>query len=113
MVDTSQLQKEPHIVATARSKGLQVLTYGLGNNNPSWIQQQGRIGVAAAIVDDVDNIAPLATAKKILHSAAAHSSQGNKHDLSSRSYGGSSDAGQAPVAHFDVGPKRAVLRQET
>ncbi len=37
-----------------------MLTYGLENNDPDWIQQQARMGVAAAIVDDVDSIAPLA-----------------------------------------------------
>ncbi len=41
----------------------QVLTYGLENNDPEWIQQQARMGVAAAIVDDVDRIAPLARNK--------------------------------------------------
>ena len=40
-----------------------MLTYGLENNDPGWIQQQARMGVAAAIVDDVDGIAPLARDK--------------------------------------------------
>ena len=46
----------PHVTS-------QVLTYGLENNDPEWIQQQARMGVAAAIVDDVDRIAPLARNK--------------------------------------------------
>ena len=117
VVDTSRLQKEPHVVAAARSKGLQVMTYGLGNNDAAWVQQQGRLGVAAVITDDVDSIAPLATARNILPSAFARSS------ISSRGL----KAQAAPViqaldlsagrpltaAMFGAAPVRAGVRQST
>ena len=113
VVDTSQLQKEPHVVATARGKGLQLLTYGLGNNDPSWVQQQGRIGVAAAIVDDVDNIAPLATAKLILAGSGMLSSRVSKPVAEAQNSCISEIADKVPGTHFHVAPIRTALRLNT
>ncbi len=35
---------------------LQVLTYGLQNNNPEWVRYQYTLGIQGAIVDDVAGI---------------------------------------------------------
>lgn len=36
--------------------GLQVLTYGLQNNDPAWVRHQYTLGVQGAIVDDVEGV---------------------------------------------------------
>ena len=100
-------------MATARGKGLQLLTYGLGNNDPSWVQQQGRIGVAAAIVDDVDKIAPLATAKLILLSSGMLSSRVVKPEAGPLDSGISKEVDTLPGTHFHVVPIRTALKQNT
>jgi glycerophosphodiester phosphodiesterase len=35
---------------------VQVLTYGLQNNDPAWVRQQHTLGVQGAIVDDVAGV---------------------------------------------------------
>jgi glycerophosphoryl diester phosphodiesterase len=46
-------------VATARSRGLAVMTYGLENNDVKSVARQEELGVCAAIVDDVARTMPL------------------------------------------------------
>ncbi len=41
------------LVTTA---GVQVLTYGLQNNDPAWVRHQYTLGVQGAIVDDVEGV---------------------------------------------------------
>ena len=41
------------LMATA---GVQVLTYGLQNNDPAWVRHQYTLGVQGAIVDDVEGV---------------------------------------------------------
>lgn len=112
VVDTSRLRMETHIVGAARSQGLQVMTYGLGNNDPSWVQQQGRLGVAAAIVDDVDAIAPLATASNILPSSFRHmSSIDLKAPPAPMLALEGLEASQLPAVLFSAVPSRAAVKQ--
>lgn len=117
VVDTSRLRMEPQIVHAARSKGLQVMTYGLGNNDPYWVQQQGRLGVAAAIVDDVDSIAPLATANNILPSSLCHSSSGLKAATAGLPAQMLAlevlETSQLPAVLFSAAPTRLGVRQLT
>ena len=35
---------------------VQVLTYGLQNNDPAWVRHQYTLGVQGAIVDDVEGV---------------------------------------------------------
>ncbi len=52
--DTEVVKTRPGAVAAARSRGLHVMTYGLGNDQEEWLMEQESIGVHGAIVDDVE-----------------------------------------------------------
>ena len=57
ILDTAKLQQQPHMVTTARDKGLMVMTYGVENNQPDWVRKQAFLGLQGAIVDDVAGVA--------------------------------------------------------
>ena len=75
--------KQPcHIAVTCESSGwkwvktegdgwaaMQVLTYGLQNNDPAWVRHQYTLGVQGAIVDDVEGVV------SAFGRAAVHASQ--------------------------------------
>ena len=48
---------------------MQVLTYGLQNNDPAWVRHQYTLGVQGAIVDDVEGVV------SAFGRAAVHASQ--------------------------------------
>ncbi|CAL8470273.1 g9815 [Coccomyxa elongata] len=56
VLDSGAVQEQQPAIAAARSKGLKVLTYGLQNNDPSWVRYQYTLGIQGAIVDDVAGI---------------------------------------------------------
>jgi len=55
-VETAVLKREQHLVEMATSRGLKVMTFGLGNDDTEWILMQSELGVHAAIVDDVAGV---------------------------------------------------------
>ena len=60
---------------SARDAGwaaMQVLTYGLENNNPAWVRHQYMLGVQGAIVDDVEGVV------SAFGRAAVHASQARR-----------------------------------
>lgn len=57
ILETSVLREQQGMVAVARRAGLQMMTYGVLNNDPVWVRQQEGLGVHAVIVDDVVGIA--------------------------------------------------------
>lgn len=56
VVPASVLLQQEGIVESARDCGLQVMTYGLENNDGASLERQAELGVAAAIVDEVDAV---------------------------------------------------------
>ena len=56
VLECAALGQVPGLVAEARQLGLHVLTYGVQNDDPSWVLEQQRWGVHAAIVDDVRRV---------------------------------------------------------
>lgn len=56
ILDTLVLRQQPDMVAVARQRGLEVMTYGIENNQEEWVMEQERLGVHGAIVDDVERI---------------------------------------------------------
>ncbi|CAK0736854.1 hypothetical protein CVIRNUC_000814 [Coccomyxa viridis] len=73
VLDSGAVQEQSQAVATARSKGLKVLTYGLQNNDPAWVRHQYTLGVQGAIVDDVEGVVS-AFGRAAVHAAQAHRS---------------------------------------
>eukprot|EP00210_Caulerpa_lentillifera_P007477 g7144.t1 len=59
VVDTSILRQEKHLMELTKLKRLQVVTYGLENNDVEWLMEQWNLGVQGAIVDDVAKVVPL------------------------------------------------------
>jgi glycerophosphodiester phosphodiesterase len=58
VLESGALRAQQGAAAAARRQGLQLMTFGLDNNDPAWVLQQHlRLGVAAAIVDDVSTVA--------------------------------------------------------
>jgi glycerophosphodiester phosphodiesterase len=56
VADTDAIATSPDSVAIAKGLGLSVATYGLRNDDPAWVLAQDRLGVHAAIVDDVAGV---------------------------------------------------------
>jgi glycerophosphodiester phosphodiesterase len=72
VVPASGLMAAQEMVAEAKALRLKVMTYGLDNNSPEVVAQQGKLGVLAAIVDDVTGLSDASSAqpeKKCLHAA--------------------------------------------
>lgn len=55
--ETAALEREPGAAQRAIDLGLRVMTYGVGNNNVSWVMSQQALGVHGVIVDDVFGVA--------------------------------------------------------
>jgi len=58
VVNTSRLRCEPHQIDIAIRHGLKVMTYGLENDDITWLEEQWKLGVHGAIVDDVAEVVP-------------------------------------------------------
>lgn len=56
ILDTSVLKLQPHMVAHAKSQGLEVMTYGMQNDEEDWVKEQEKLGVHGVIVDDVERV---------------------------------------------------------
>lgn len=54
--ETGALRANEGSVAVARAQGLTLYTYGQGNNDAEWLARQQALGVAGAIVDDVEAV---------------------------------------------------------
>jgi glycerophosphodiester phosphodiesterase len=57
ILDTSVLKLQPQMIAHAKRYGLEVMTYGMQNDDEEWVQEQEKLGVHGVIVDDVERIA--------------------------------------------------------
>ncbi|KAL4519205.1 hypothetical protein Ndes2526A_g00304 [Nannochloris sp. 'desiccata'] len=57
ILDSSVLKLQPQMVAHAKRQGLEVMTYGMQNDNEDWVQEQEKLGVHGVIVDDVERVA--------------------------------------------------------
>ncbi len=57
ILDTSVLKLQPQMVAHAKRHGLEVMTYGLQNDDEAWVREQEKLGVHGVIVDDVERVA--------------------------------------------------------
>ncbi len=62
VLDSGCFKSEPDAPKKAEEVGLATLTYGLGNNDPTWILHQRDLGVAAVVVDNVPAIVAAVTA---------------------------------------------------
>ena len=58
VVDTSQLRAQSHLIKVASRHQLQIMTYGLENDDMDWLAEQWRLGVDGAIVDNVQQVVP-------------------------------------------------------
>lgn len=56
VVETAELKSQQHMVEVVRDHGLQLLTFGIDNNDPDWVRKQHFLGVHAAIVDELPRI---------------------------------------------------------
>lgn len=56
VVETAELKTQQHMVEEVRDQGLQLLTFGIDNNDPDWIRKQQFLGVHAAIVDELPRV---------------------------------------------------------
>lgn len=65
VVETAELRSQQHMVEVVRDHGLQILTFGIDNNNPEWIRKQNLLGVHAAIVDELPRIESFAWAAAV------------------------------------------------
>lgn len=58
VMETRTLRTRPGTAAAAHRQGLQLVTYGLDNNDPFWVMHQHlRLGICGVIVDDVAIVA--------------------------------------------------------
>ncbi len=57
ILDSSVLKLQTHMVAHAKQNGLEVMTYGMQNDDETWVQEQEKLGVHGVIVDDVERVA--------------------------------------------------------
>lgn len=64
VLDSSELQCDPESAQAAVRSGLQVMSYGLANNDIMWVHRQRELGVAGVIVDDVPTIVDAASTTK-------------------------------------------------
>lgn len=62
VVETAELKSQQHMVEVVRDQGLQLLTFGIDNNDPDWVRKQYFLGVHAAIVDELPRIGSFAWA---------------------------------------------------
>ena len=58
VVDTSQLRAQSHLIKVACRHHLQMMTYGLENDDMDWLTEQWRLGIHGAIVDNVQQVVP-------------------------------------------------------
>lgn len=65
VVETAELQSQQHMVEIVRDEGLQLLTFGIDNNDPNWVRKQHFLGVHAAIVDELPRVGSSAWASVI------------------------------------------------
>lgn len=65
VVETAELKSQQHMVEVVRDQGLQLLTFGIDNNDPDWVRKQYFLGVHAAIVDELPRIGSYAWASAI------------------------------------------------
>ena len=65
VVETAELKSQQHMVEVVRDQGLQLLTFGIDNNDPDWVRKQYFLGVHAAIVDELHRIGSYAWASAI------------------------------------------------
>lgn len=56
ILESATMRAQSHMVEVARGHGLQVLTYGLANDDPEWVRKQFFLGVHGVIVDDVAGV---------------------------------------------------------
>jgi len=56
VVETAELKTQQHMVEEVRDQGLQLLTFGIDNNDPDWVRKQYFLGVHAAIVDELPRV---------------------------------------------------------
>ena len=56
VVETAELKIQQHMVEEVRDQGLQLLTFGIDNNDPDWVRKQYFLGVHAAIVDELPRV---------------------------------------------------------
>ena len=56
ILETSVLKLQPQMVAHAKRHGLEVMTYGLQNDDEMWVKEQEKLGVHGVIVDDVERV---------------------------------------------------------
>lgn len=59
VVDIESIIGDLSIIKSATMKGLEVITYGLGNTHPDKVKAQCDAGVHAVIVDDVEHVLPM------------------------------------------------------
>lgn len=65
ILDTLVLRQQTNMVAVARQHGLEVMTYGIENNEEEWVMEQERLGVHGAIVDDVERVVQAYSQRKV------------------------------------------------
>lgn len=53
VLETAMLRKQEMEISAARSRGLQLYTYGQQNSDADWLRRQFFLGVQGAIVDDI------------------------------------------------------------
>lgn len=56
VVETAELKSQQYMVEVVRDQGLQLLTFGIDNNDPDWVRKQYYLGVHAAIVDELPRV---------------------------------------------------------
>ena len=56
VVETAELKSQQDQIEDVRDQGLQLLTFGIDNNDPEWVRKQYYLGVHAAIVDELPAI---------------------------------------------------------
>ncbi len=57
ILESATLRGQQGMVEAARSQGLQLMTYGLANDDADWVRKQFFLGVHGVIVDDVEGVA--------------------------------------------------------